>query len=265
MVEQHEPESDLLTLDELCTRLAMSVRNVRFYTSRGLVPAPIKRGRQGYYDATHVARLELVNELQAHGFTLAAIERYVMRIPDDATPEAIRLHRTLLAPWAAEHPEVMRRDELDARAGRTLSQREIDVLIALEVITPHLSDEEGGDVDPDTFDVAIGNLDASLALIRYDYPAEAADAARKIFDEHATAIANALNDLFHTTVWPAYRASGASPEDLRSAVDAIKPITTAGLVTAYEKAVTKSVRNRIERMVAETDPADDAEAAGSGA
>ncbi len=76
---------DLLTLDELCSRVGLSVRNVRFYTSRGLVPPPLRRGRSGYYTPEHVARLELVQELQAHGFTLSAIERYVARIPDDAT------------------------------------------------------------------------------------------------------------------------------------------------------------------------------------
>ena len=43
----------------------MSVRNVRFYTTKGLVPPPIRRGRSGYYSADHVARLELVQELQA--------------------------------------------------------------------------------------------------------------------------------------------------------------------------------------------------------
>src|SRR5688572_8609439 len=108
-----------LTLDEVCARVGMSVRNVRFYTTRGLVPPPIKRGRQGFYTDVHVARLELVRELQSHGFTLAAIEKYVDRVPEDATPEAIALHRTLLAPWTAEHPETMTKAQLDERAGRT--------------------------------------------------------------------------------------------------------------------------------------------------
>ena len=76
----------------------MSVRNVRFYTSRGLVPPPIRRGRSGYYAPDHVARLELVRELQGHGFTLAAIEKYVERIPATATPSDIALHLSLLAP-----------------------------------------------------------------------------------------------------------------------------------------------------------------------
>ena len=74
----------LLTLEELTDRVGMSVRNVRFYTTRGLVPPPIRRGRSGFYSADHVARLELVQELQSHGFTLAAIERYVAGIPESA-------------------------------------------------------------------------------------------------------------------------------------------------------------------------------------
>ncbi|MCD6638968.1 MAG: MerR family transcriptional regulator, partial [Nocardioides sp.] len=50
----------LLTLEELTERVGLSVRNVRFYTSRGLVPPPLRRGRSGYYGPDHIARLELV-------------------------------------------------------------------------------------------------------------------------------------------------------------------------------------------------------------
>jgi DNA-binding transcriptional MerR regulator len=60
----------LLTLEELTDRVGMSVRNIRFYTSKGLVPPPLRRGRSGYYTSDHVARLQLVQELQGHGFTL---------------------------------------------------------------------------------------------------------------------------------------------------------------------------------------------------
>src|SRR5690349_25110302 len=98
-VDTPGPGPALLTLDELTARVGMSVRNVRFYTSKGLVPPPIRRGRSGYYSADHVARLELVRELQSHGFTLAAIERYVAQIPTNASPEDVALHRAMLAPW----------------------------------------------------------------------------------------------------------------------------------------------------------------------
>ena len=77
------PKADLLTLEELTARVGLTVRTVRFYTSRGLVPPPIRRGRSGYYSAAHLARIELVLELQSHGFTLSAIERYVAGIPEE--------------------------------------------------------------------------------------------------------------------------------------------------------------------------------------
>ena len=92
----------LLTLEELTARVGTSVRNIRFYTSRGLVPPPVRRGRSGYYGPDHVARLELVRELQGHGFTLSAIERYVARLPADATPSEIALHLSLLTPVTGE-------------------------------------------------------------------------------------------------------------------------------------------------------------------
>ena len=91
-------ETELLTLDELTERTGVSARNVRFYASRGLVPSPVRRGRSGYYGPDHVARLELVRELQGHGFTLSAIEKYVDAIPATATPSDIALHLSLLTP-----------------------------------------------------------------------------------------------------------------------------------------------------------------------
>ena len=91
-------ETELLTLDELTERTGVSARNVRFYASRGLVPSPVRRGRSGYYGPDHVARLELVRELQGHGFTLSAIEKYVEQIPETATPSDIARHLSLLAP-----------------------------------------------------------------------------------------------------------------------------------------------------------------------
>ena len=128
--------SDLLTLDELCARVGLSVRTVRFYTSRGLAPPPIRRGRSGFYGEDHVARLELVQELQSHGFTLSAIERYLAGIPADATTEDIALARTMLAPWAVERPIEMSRGELSARAGRELSEDDLRILASLGVILP---------------------------------------------------------------------------------------------------------------------------------
>ena len=75
-----------LTVDELAARTGMTVRTVRFYATEGLLPAPERRGRIAYYGAPHRMRLDLIRTLQDHGYTLAAIERVLARIPHDALP-----------------------------------------------------------------------------------------------------------------------------------------------------------------------------------
>ena len=57
MSEPAEAAAELITLDALTRRVGMSVRNIRFYATKGLVPPPIRRGRSGYYSPDHVARL----------------------------------------------------------------------------------------------------------------------------------------------------------------------------------------------------------------
>jgi DNA-binding transcriptional MerR regulator len=230
--------SDLMTLDELTRRVGMSVRNIRFYTTKGLVPPPIRRGRSGYYSPDHVARLELVSELQAHGFTLAAIERYVARIPADATPETIALHRTMLAPWMAELPETMTRQELVRRAGRPLSETDVDTLQALGIVQP---------ADKGRFRVAQAHLSVGVSLLDLGIPVEAAQAAQDIFTAHGRAIAEELTELFRTQLWPVYKEGGLSPERLRELVERFKPVTVAALVAAYETAVDEAKRQSVAR------------------
>lgn len=238
MSEAIDAAHELMTLDELTRRVGLSVRNVRFYTTRGLVPPPIRRGRSGYYSADHVARLELVRELQAHGFTLAAIEKYVARIPPDATPETIALHRTLLAPWMAELPDTISRKELIRRAGRPLTDDELDTLNALGIVFPTKQGK---------FQVAVAHLSVGVALLDLGMPQEAALAAQDIFAAHGRAVADELTELFRTQVWPAYVEGGASPDQLREVVERFKPVSVAALVAAYESAVNETKRESIVR------------------
>lgn len=177
-----------LTLEELTERVDMSVRNIRFYTSKGLVPPPLRRGRSGYYSADHVARLELVRALQEHGFTLTAIKGYVDRIPDDATPSDIALHLSLLAPVTGD-------SEVDVHEG----------------------------------------------LVGIGVPTSAAQAVTEVYARHGHQVAEELSEIVRTHVWPGVRDAGGGVEELRALVHRLKPLTIAGLVSAYEQALDQSV------------------------
>ena len=236
MDESVESLRELLTLDELTNRVGLSVRNVRFYTTKGLVPPPIRRGRSGYYTPDHVARLELVRELQSHGFTLSAIERYLSRMPANAGPEDIALHRTMLTPWQSEAPEVMTRSDLNRRANRTLSDDDLDTLAALGIA---LRTKRG------RYQVATSQLTVGLGLLDLGFPTEAAVAASDVYADHGRQIAKELGDLFRTMVWPVYKESGASPEKLREVVERLKPLSIASLVAAYESAMDEENREAV--------------------
>ena len=229
---------ELITLEALTRRVGMSVRTIRFYTTKGLVPAPIRKGRSGYYGGDHVARLELVRELQAHGFTLSAIEKYLARIPEGASAETIALHRTLLAPWMAELPETISRRDLVRRAGRPLSEDDLDTLHALGIVFP---------AKHGRFQVAVAHLSVGVALLDLGVPLEAALAAHDIFTEHGRQVAEELTELFRIQVWPSYREGTRSPDQLREMIERFKPVSIAALVTAYESAVNEAKRETVVR------------------
>lgn len=237
MDEPVEQGRELMTLDELCARVGMSVRNVRFYTTRGLLPPPLRRGRSGYYSLEHAVRLELVQELQQHGFTLSAIEKYLANIPEDATPADIAVHRTMLAPWMAEAFETLTRSQLDERAGRPLTETDLEGLELMRVV--HARDK--------VYDVAVAHLSVALSMLDLGYPTDAIQAAAKIFEKHGRAIAEDLTEVFRTMVWPAYRERGLPPEQLQGMVERLKPLSIAGLVAAYEQAVDDMKRESIAR------------------
>jgi DNA-binding transcriptional MerR regulator len=228
----------LLTLEELTARVGMSVRNIRFYTSKGLVPPPLRRGRSGYYTSDHVARLQLVQELQGHGFTLSAIEKYVAGIPADATPEDIALHRTMLAPWMADSPEEMSRADIERRAGRSVSADDLETLQALGVLAP---------CGRGRFRVSVSQLGVGLGLLDLGYPIEAARAAHEVYTAHGRAIAEELYELFRTRVWPVYKEQGVSPERIQEVVERLKPLSINSLVQAYEAGMDETRRANIAR------------------
>ncbi len=109
-------DDDKLTIDELARRIGMTVRNIRAYQSRGLLPPPEVRGRTGYYGADHIARLELIQELQAEGFNLDLIRR-LLDNAGGSSSEVLRFKHALEQPFGTEEPTTMGVAELIAEWG----------------------------------------------------------------------------------------------------------------------------------------------------
>jgi DNA-binding transcriptional MerR regulator len=231
---------DELTVDNLAARAGVTVRTVRFYSSRGLLPPPRLRGRVGLYGADHLARLELIRDLQTLGFTLSAIERHLRRVPAGATPEDLALRRALLAPWTDDQCEDLDRHELDRRAGARLDDDRLAQLRALGIVER----VDGHRVRlrrPAMLSVGLQILDLGL-------PLEMLVRAKDIVEQHTTEVAVELHELFTANVLRPFRERG-SPEDererVRATTDRLRTLTVQVLVNGFQRAVNDVIRDHV--------------------
>lgn len=227
-----------LTVEELSARTGISVRNLRFYTTRGLVPAPTKRGRSAVYGPAHVARFELLQELQAHGLTLAAIERFFEGIPADAPAEQIALQRATLRPLASHESADVSRAGLEERAGRPLDDAALDKLVEMGAVTR---------LEDGRFSLEEGRLRSSLRMLELGVPTDLVVACDEVYRRHAEAMAQELEAIFRESLWPAYKSGEMGADQLTAMLADWEEGGTARLVEAFGDAVTKARRALIER------------------
>jgi DNA-binding transcriptional MerR regulator len=228
---------DELTVEELSAQTGISIRNLRFYTTRGLVPPPTKRGRSAVYHREHVARFELLQELQAHGLSLSAIEKFFAGIPDDATPEQIALQSATLRPLGPAEPTVLTRRQLDARAGRTLTNADLDDLTELGAIV----------ATSGRFSVSEGRLRAALTMMERGIPTDLALACNRIYQRHSKAMAEELEALFRESLWPAYKSGELGADQMVTMLDHWEQAGVTTLVEAFSDAITETRRAIIAR------------------
>ncbi|MFE3586959.1 MerR family transcriptional regulator [Streptomyces niveus] len=183
-------------MKELADAAGITVRTVRFYRERGLIPPPRREGRIAWYDSHHLARLRTIAALLERGHTLTGIadlatafesgrdvgELLGLGEPTEETP--VRLTPAELA----DHFE-----------GEVTAE---NLATALEL--GYLATD--GD---DLVHISRRLLDVSAALVREGVPLSAVFEAGRQIRAHADALA----ELFATTLRT--HATGASPETLR--------------------------------------------------
>jgi DNA-binding transcriptional MerR regulator len=118
MTEQDEAT---YTIDQLAAHTGVPSRTIRFYQSKGALPAPVRRGRKAYYDATHVERLELIARLQDRGLQIRAIRNLLDQLDcgQASLEDWLGFEAELRTPWSEDVPQLMSEEELQERlAGR---------------------------------------------------------------------------------------------------------------------------------------------------
>ena len=228
-----DPRDELYTVDELAAATGMTVRTTRYYAGLGLLPPPSRRGRMAYYTVAHRARLDLIRALQDHGFTLAAIEKYLGRVPIDATVEDLALQRAMLTSWGTGKRESMTRRQLETRARRKLADEEIQRLVNIYAIR----------VDGDRYE-PLPSFEVALQLIEIDIPADSMEVAAEAINRHMDALADELTHILRAKVLAPFRDQEHSEADkaaFEQTMSRLRQLTLEAVVAGFQRAANEVI------------------------
>ena len=236
--------AEQLTIDQLAQLTGMTVRNIRAHQSRGLLPPPEVRARTGYYGPDHVARIKLIQEMQAEGYNLKAIERLVQGATG-AAEEALGFKRALLAPFGDEQPEYVTQDELDRRFNGPFEPKVLRKVEKLGLLRP-LGDGR--------FEVPSPTLlRAGEELVELGVEMTHVLAVAEQVLRHSRSVAQAFVRLFVDDVLDGLPPTGsdASAEwaRLREALEKLRPLASDALMAAFQQTMTEETERRFTRVL----------------
>ncbi|MEU5542641.1 MerR family transcriptional regulator [Streptomyces sioyaensis] len=122
-------------IEDLAHLSGATVRTIRAYQDRGLLPRPERRGRANVYGEPHLTRLRQIAGLLDRGYTLASIKELLQAW--DAGLDlggVLGLVAEIDGPWTDEEPSRLSRAELDAAFGGTSDETAIAEAVALGVL-----------------------------------------------------------------------------------------------------------------------------------
>ena len=114
-----------------------TVRNIRVYQDRGLLPPPRRVGRIGLYSEEHLARLRLIGRLLDRGYTFATIgELFDAWSRGHDLADTLGLREVIAAPGSGVAPPRLTRRDLRRRFGRETTAATIDRAVELGLLVP---------------------------------------------------------------------------------------------------------------------------------
>ena len=237
-----EASPNRLTIEQLAQESGLTVRNIRSHQARGLLPPPEVRARTGFYGPEHVARVELIKEMQADGFNLEAIRR-LLESSGGATDEVLRCSRAVTAPFEDETPEIVELAELADNFGGgdpEALQRAID----LGLLRP-LGEDRFEQRSPRLARAARELRDVGVAPGRY--LEVAADLRR-----HADGVAKAFVQLFLDEVWKPFDEAGRPPErwpEIFDALERLRPLAAESMLAVFQIVMTERVERALGKEI----------------
>lgn len=169
-------------MEELAEEAGITVRTLRFYRERRLIPPPRREGRIAWYDDTHLARLRTIAALLERGHTLSGIAELAEAF-DHGRGVAELLG--LGAP-TEEVPVRLSPEELADHFGGQATPENLTAALDLGYLGT-----DGGEI----VHISRRLLDTSAALVREGIPLGDVLAAAQRVRAHADALAELFTEL----------------------------------------------------------------------
>lgn len=247
-----------MRIDELAAATGVTSRNIRAYREKGLLPAPELEGRTGFYTEEHRQRLDIIEDLQARGFSLEAIRQILdaWSVGGDIS-HLLGLQSILNSPFHSEEPAYETIPQLlsrfpDAAADPQLLTR----AISLGLLEPH----DGDTVrlpSPMLIEAGTELTDAGVPL------AEVLDLFEQIQADMADVADQFIGIVERNLVDAAVTLRGdATPADVLDKLQRLRPLATEVIRPVLSRQLTVAIDRAMRRVASRLGAADDVDRAG---
>ncbi|MEU6174313.1 MerR family transcriptional regulator [Streptantibioticus parmotrematis] len=233
---------------ELAKEAGISVRTLRFYRERKLLPPPRREGRIAWYGDAHLARLRTIAALLERGHTLGGIAELIGAWESGRdVGELLGLESAIATPWSEETPVRLAPEELADSFGADVTAENLAAALDIGYIAVD------GEHPETVVHVSRRLLDASAALVREGVPLSEVLAAGRAVRTHVDALADLFTVLIRTHVIDphAHDLTPGEAARMAEALDRLRPLAKNVVDAELSMAMDRRVRAELDAWLKE--------------
>lgn len=223
-------------IGELAREAGITVRTLRYYQERKLLPPPQRSGRIGWYSQAHLNRLRVIGQLLDRGHTLGGISELLSAWEQGyELTDLLGFERAMTAPWSDEVPVPVTIADIAAQLKGQLTPEILEEAIRLGYI----------EVDGDrVIHVSRRLLEITAVLVREGIPLPAILATGRELQAGLDTMASLLVELVVSHVLD--RRGGAPPPQdvarLAETIERLRPIARTVVDAEFSRAMDRRAR-----------------------
>jgi DNA-binding transcriptional MerR regulator len=252
-LQEPSTEGAEYSIDTLAQTAGATVRNVRSYQERGLLPPPERRGRNAVYTDAHLARLRVIGRMLERGYSLGNVSELIAAWQNGQDiAQLLGLESALTSPWSDETPVLLPLEKVQSMFSGELPVNAVVKCLELGLLQP---EPEG-----DSFRVpSLKLLQVGATLAKEGIPIEELLGIIEGLRSNVERVASDLVQLVVRYVFDKYGSDRLPPAEeaphLAELVWQLRPMAMqavdAEVARAMEMAVNRFVGERFTQILAQ--------------